>query len=130
MFTIDQIKAAHAKVKSGADFPQYVQDMKALGVTGYAHYVADGHTLYTGNNGFELTAGPAYTALPVAAKGTAEKLQHAIHIHQQGQTDYPTFCRQAGEAGVEKWVNDFHQMTCTYLDQRGNVLVVEPIPAP
>jgi len=25
MFTIEQIKAAHNKVNSGADFPQYVQ---------------------------------------------------------------------------------------------------------
>ncbi|MGB4398918.1 MAG: DUF1398 family protein [Daejeonella sp.] len=35
MFTAEQIKAAHSKVKSGADFPAYIQDIKALGVTGY-----------------------------------------------------------------------------------------------
>ena len=33
MFTIQQIKDAHSKVKSGADFPQYMQDIIALGVT-------------------------------------------------------------------------------------------------
>ena len=27
MFTLDQIKEAHAKVKSGADFPGYVQEL-------------------------------------------------------------------------------------------------------
>lgn len=27
MFTLDQIKAAHNKVKSGADFPAYIQDL-------------------------------------------------------------------------------------------------------
>ena len=30
MFTIAQIKEAHSKVKSGADFPQYIQDLIQL----------------------------------------------------------------------------------------------------
>ena len=45
MFTIDQIKEAHSKVKSGADFPQYVQDLIKLGVIHYTTYVRDGHTV-------------------------------------------------------------------------------------
>lgn len=32
MFTIEQIKEAHSKVKSGADFPNYIQDLIILGV--------------------------------------------------------------------------------------------------
>jgi hypothetical protein len=34
MFTIAQIKKAHSKVKSGEDFPVYIQDLIALGVQG------------------------------------------------------------------------------------------------
>ncbi|WP_449397691.1 hypothetical protein [Chryseobacterium wanjuense] len=30
-FTIEQIKAEHQKVKSGADFPRYIQAIKDLG---------------------------------------------------------------------------------------------------
>ena len=30
MFTIKQIKDAHSKVKSGADFPKYMQDIIVL----------------------------------------------------------------------------------------------------
>ena len=33
MFTVEQIKAAHSKVKSGADFPSYIKEIKSLGVT-------------------------------------------------------------------------------------------------
>ena len=39
MFTAEQIKAAHSKVKSGADFPGYIKEIKALGVTHYEAYV-------------------------------------------------------------------------------------------
>ena len=35
MFTIAQIKEAHSRVKSGADFPTYIQDLIELGVKGY-----------------------------------------------------------------------------------------------
>jgi hypothetical protein len=35
MFTVEQIRAAHNKVKSGADFPAYIQEIKALGVSQY-----------------------------------------------------------------------------------------------
>jgi hypothetical protein len=41
MFTIEQIKSAHTKVKSGADFPNYFKDLIQLGVTSYEAFVAD-----------------------------------------------------------------------------------------
>jgi len=52
MFTVDQIKSAHSKVKSGADFPTYIKEIKALGVTHYEAYVSDGHINYHGTNDY------------------------------------------------------------------------------
>ena len=57
MFTLERIKAAHSKVKSGADFPAYVQELIVLGVINYETYVADGHTDYFGKNGFTISSG-------------------------------------------------------------------------
>ncbi|MGV8814606.1 MAG: DUF1398 family protein [Gelidibacter sp.] len=48
----------------------------------------------------------------------------------RGQTDYPTFCQQAADASVEKWISDLMAMTVSYLDKKGNILLVEPIPHP
>lgn len=129
MSTLEQIKAIHAQVKSGADFPQYVQEMKQLGIAAYDLYVADGHARYVG---FEqvLRSEPAYSPLAVAAQGNKPALVHALTIHQQGQTDYLTFCRQAAAAGVEKWTTRTVELTCTYYDRQGQVLVVEAIPLP
>lgn len=128
MFTLDQIKAIHARVKSGADFPHYVQDLKQLGMRYYDFYVADGHHRYVGHDGFTLTSPPSTEPLPVAVRGSAAQLAQALTIHQKGQTDYPTFCRQAAEAGVEKWTVEMQQLTCTYYDPQGNVLLAEAIP--
>jgi uncharacterized protein YbcV (DUF1398 family) len=130
MFTIDQIHEAFKKVKSGTDFPQFVQDLKSIGVTHYDNYVADGRTKYYGTNDFTVDGETKYPSMTVNDSSSADKLRHSISIHQQGQTDYPTFCIQAADAGVEKWITHMIEMTVTYLDKQGNKLTVEPIPQP
>lgn len=130
MFTTEQIHEAFSKVKSGADFPQLVQDLKSFGVTHYDNFVADGNSYYYSADNFTLHGKPKYPAMDISSEGSADKLKHALSIHQQGQTDYLTFCRQAAEAGVEKWTTHMIEMTVTYLDKQGNKLTVEPIPQP
>ena len=130
MFTQDQIYKALEKVKSGADFPQFVQDLKQMGVTHYDNFVSDGRTTYFGHHGVALNGAPKYPNLEVNNTSSSTGLKHAISIHQQGQTDYLTFCRQAAEAGVEKWTTHMMAMTVTYLDKKGQILTVEPIRQP
>jgi len=128
MFTIEQIKAAHSKVRSGADFPGYVQEMKSLGVLFYEHFVSDGHIQYQGSNNFTISAEGKWSPIEVAKTGNKESLRHSLLIHQQGQTDYLTFCKQAAAAGVEKWTVDMQHMTCIYYDKPGSKILVEEIP--
>lgn len=130
MFTIDQIREAHAKVKTGADFPRYAQELKALGLRYYHNYVADGHTEYFGENGYTITGPAKYPEMPVAGKSDKKAFEAAMKHHQQGGSDYLTLCRQAAGTGVEKWTVDLEKMTCTYYNRSGEVLLVEEIPEP
>lgn len=128
MFTIQDIKDAHSKVKSGADFPQYIQDLKALSVTAYETFVADGHSDYYGSGDFTLSSPAKYDALLIADSSNAEHFTRELTAHQQGKTDYPTFCSMCAETGVEKWVVSIEAMSCTYYDKSGNLLLEEKIP--
>lgn len=130
MFIIDQIHDAFAKVKSGADFPQYVQELKKIGVTHYDNFVSDGRTKYYGQNDFLIEGESKYLEMKVNGMSSVDSLRKAISIHQQGQTDYPTFCIQAADAGVEKWTINMIEMTVTYMGKKGQKLVVESIPKP
>ena len=130
MFTIEQIKSAHSKVKSGADFPGYIQEMKSLGILFYEHYVSDGQIQYHGSNNFILSADAKWAQVEIMKASDKEKLKHSLSIHQQGQTDYFTFCKEAAESGVEKWIVDMKNMTCTYYNKSGNTMLAEEIPAP
>ncbi len=128
MFTTEQIKQAHSKVKSGADFPAYIKDLKQLGVTFYETYVADGHTDYFGNDDYHLSSPAKYNTLAVAEVCNAEPFKADLSAHQQGKTDYPTFCKDTAKAGIEKWAVSIDGMTCTYFDKAGNKILVEQIP--
>ncbi|MBI3517949.1 MAG: DUF1398 domain-containing protein [Bacteroidetes bacterium] len=128
MFTIDQIKTAHSKVKSGADFPKYVQDLIALGVERYDTFVSDGHAEYVGKDNYTAKSDAKYQPLLISEKSEADTFKHNLKIHQQGQTDYMTFCKHSAEAGVEKWTVNTTDMTCIYYDKAGNIVLLETIP--
>lgn len=128
MFSLNQIKEAHAKVKSGADFPKYIQEIAQLGVLSYTTYVNDSHALFVGSDGYMLNSEAKYAALSIAAESKEEEFKRYLKIHQGGETDYSTFCRQSAETGVEKWVVDVTNRTCTYYDIQENELLVEVIP--
>jgi uncharacterized protein YbcV (DUF1398 family) len=128
MFTVEQIKAAHRKVKSGADFPSYIKEIKSMGVTHYETYVTDGHTDYHGGNDFMATVPQKYEPLTIADIPQAEKFKAELLAHQQGKTDYLTFIRMCAETGIEKWEISMDKMTCTYYDKAGNEILMELIP--
>ncbi len=128
MFTVEQIKAAHGKVRSGADFPAYIQEIKAMGVTHYKAYVTDGHVDYYGANGYTITAPAKYGAVAIADQCNREQFMIELKEHQKGNTDYPTFISMSAEMGIEKWTLSMEKMTCTYYDKKGNEILVENIP--
>ena len=128
MFTVEQIKAAHSKVKSGADFLAYIQEIKALGVTHYEAYVMDGHVDYHGANNYTANEPSKYDALPIAEETKTGIFKAELLAHQQGKTDYLTFIKMCAETGIEKWAVCLDKMTCTYYDKEGHEILVEGIP--
>jgi len=128
MLTIKKINAAHSKVKSGSDFPNYVQDLIGLGVVSYQTFVADGHTLYFGKDNIEVQSNPKYASLIVSDLSDKVKFINDLKSHQKGFTNYPTFCSDCARSGVEKWTVDTISMACTYYDKTGNEMLVENIP--
>lgn len=128
MFTIEDIKTAHSKVKSGADFPTYIQDIKKIGVTSYETYVTDEHADYYGLGGYKTSGPSKYDVLKIADTSDVQQFKTDLKAHQQGQTNFPMFCNDCAKSGVEKWTVSMERMTCTYYDKSGNELLVEQIP--
>ena len=128
MFTVEQIKAAHSKVRSGADFPSYIREIKALGVTHYETYVTDGHIDYHGANDRTVKVPAKYEPLVIADSPKAGVFKAELVAHQQGKTDFLTFIKMCAAVGIEKWEIAMDKMTCTYYGKAGNKILVEQIP--
>lgn len=128
MFTVEQIKAAHSKVKSGADFPAYIKEIKSMGITHYEAYVTDGHTDYHGGINHTVTVPSKYEPMTIADIPQIEKFIEELRAHQQGKTDYLTFIKMCAETGILKWKICMYKMTCTYYDKAGNEILMEEIP--
>ncbi|KQR67390.1 DUF1398 domain-containing protein [Pedobacter sp. Leaf176] len=129
MFSIEEIKASESRIKTGADFPKFIKKIKEMGVVRNDVYVSTGLSVYFDNDDYSVQTSPDEypPSLVINDESSADKLQHALQVHQRGETDYYTFCKQAADAGVEKWIIDLIEMTCTYLDTSQNELVKEKI---
>ena len=128
MFTIEQIKQAHDKVQTGADFPNYIKDLIKLGVRGYGTYVKDGCVSYYGSDNFSVSTTEKYPAIQITPTANKERFIEFLVIHQDGQTDYITFCNDAANCGIASWRVDIIEMTCTYFDSSGVPILIEKIP--
>lgn len=124
MFTLTDISTAHARVKSGADFPQFARDLITLWVTTYDTYVSDGHAVYLGNPE-PLISESKYEEKEISHEVKKDQFIERLRLHQGGGTDYMTFCQDAADAWVEKWTLDMQAKTCTYFDGNGNELIIE-----
>lgn len=128
MFTVKEIQEAHAKVKSGADFPKYIQEIKKIGVTSFETCVKDSLTNYFGRNDFSVQSASKYYDLTISDNLNKGEFARLLKIHQQGETDYLTFCNHCAEIGVEKWIVDLGALTCTYYDKKSDLVLTEQIP--
>ncbi|WP_418263147.1 DUF1398 domain-containing protein [Flavobacterium faecale] len=128
MFTLSQIKTAYEKVQTGADFPIYIKDLIQLGIQGYNTMVSDGSVDYFGANEYSVSTEKKYDKLTIAPAANKERFIEFLVMHQDGQTDYFTFCKQAAQCGIAKWQIDIIEMECTYFDLLDNAVVIEKIP--
>lgn len=128
MFTVEQIELAHSKIKSGAEFPKYIQEIKEIGVTAFETWVTDSHTEYFGKDNFQTISKPKYEELNIANFSNKDKFEEYLKIHQKGETDYFTFCKHCAETGIEKWIVNLNKMTCTYYDKAENEILIENVP--
>lgn len=129
MFTQEQIKQASLKLNNGMDFPKFIAEIAQLGVTRNDVYVANGISIFFNNEDYSVQTVPdEYPTLIINENSSYDKLAHALEVYQVGGSDYPTFCKQAADAGIEKWVIDLNKRNVRYLDMEGNEVIVEIVP--
>lgn len=128
MYTLEQIKQAYDKVKTEADFAIYIQELINLGIKGYDTIVSDSRVVYYCDTDYEVSTDKKYEQIHIATTANKDRFIEYLVMHENGETDYFTFCQQAAQCGIAKWRIDILEMTCTYFTIEGDALIIEKIP--
>jgi uncharacterized protein YbcV (DUF1398 family) len=125
--TLEQIADIHDRFGNRDTLGGYLRALREIGVETYDSYVTDGHSEYYGADGRELV-GPAFHE-PFAVAETCDKEQFLRYMQrvEQGGVGYVEMSRALADNGVEKWTFDTGDLSITYLDKAGNVLLREKV---
>lgn len=127
MFTLEQITDTHDRLGSSDTLGAYLRALREIGVARYDSYVTDGHSEYYGADGTRLL-GPAFHDAFVIAE-TCDRDQFLQYMRQieQGGVGYVEMSKALADNGVEKWTFDTEQLSITYFDKAGKVLLEENV---
>ncbi len=95
MFALVQIEQAYKKVKSGSDFPKYIQEIKQLVVKGLETLVIEIHIEYFGKSNSSTNVLRKYDDLFSSENSDSKKFDLYLKVHQKGETDYFIFYRHS-----------------------------------
>lgn len=126
MFTIEPIQAALSKVKIGTDFPNFIREIKSLGVKKIETSLKENKTTYFNERNENLQMPSMYPDLEIAPEYNPRKFKQYLTLHKKGETDYLTFCKNCADAGIERWRVDLNKMTCVYF-AKDNTLVYQEV---
>ncbi|MBO1198701.1 DUF1398 family protein [Staphylococcus simiae] len=126
-FSLSAIEQAHQQY-TGVDFPKLFAAFKDMGMTYNTVNIQKGIATYIHPMEEDVIAESVKANSNIAGIADVKVVQDVLIRHQQGQTDFPTFCNEIAQAGIYKWLIDINQGTCTYLDLQDNAIVSEQIP--
>jgi uncharacterized protein YbcV (DUF1398 family) len=127
MFTLEQVTDIHDRLGNSDTLGGYLRALRDIGVETYDSYITDGHSEYFGADGQRLV-GPAFHET-YAIDETCDKEQFLRYMRQveQGDVGYEEMSKALADNGVEKWTFDTRELTITYVDKAGNVLLREEL---
>ncbi|HDC5912243.1 TPA: DUF1398 family protein [Staphylococcus aureus] len=126
-FKLSAIQQAHQQF-TGVDFPKLFKAFKDMGMTYNIVNIQDGTATYVHQSEDDIVTSSVKSNHPVAPSSNQSIVQDVLTRHQQGQTDFETFCDEMAQAGIYKWHIDNQAGTCTYIDLQEQAIISELIP--
>ncbi|HCY9972868.1 TPA: DUF1398 family protein [Staphylococcus aureus] len=126
-FKLSAIQQAQQQF-TGVDFPKLFKAFKDMGMTYNIVNIQDGTATYVHQSEDDIVTSSVKSNHPVAPSSNQSIVQDVLTRHQQGQTDFETFCDEMAQAGIYKWHIDIQAGTCTYIDLQEQAIISELIP--
>lgn len=125
--TADLIESAERRA-AGQAYPYLIKNLKALGIDNYVVKVSNHKRTYTATNGEKLVIAGNMPEFECAETFALEEVKAALKRTQDGLTDYPTFLKEIGDAGIHTYVADITGMKVIYQGPNSEYEYEEYIP--
>jgi uncharacterized protein YbcV (DUF1398 family) len=125
--TEELIKSAEQR-SAGQPYPYFVKNLKAIEVDNYVVKVKNHERTYTSVTGEKLIIAGDLPEFECAETFELESVKSAIKRTQEGVTDYPTFLKEIGAAGIHTYVADLTGMKLIYQGPNSEYEYEEIIP--
>lgn len=126
-FYLESIKQAQ-KLYTDGDFPKLIREYKTMGMVTNTYNIETGIVSYT--NKYQKVIKDAGIKVDIEIPGSSnyEEVIIGLKRNQKGESDFISFCKEVGKAGIYKWVVDLENMTCNYYDKQEKMIISERIP--
>ena len=125
--TEDLIVSAERRA-AGQPYPYLIKNLKNIGVDNYIVKVSTHKRTYNATNGEKLVIAGDMPEYESAETFQLEAVKAAIKRTQDGLTDYPTFLKEIGDAGIHTYVADITGMKVIYQGPNSEYEYEEIIP--
>lgn len=125
--TEELIQSAEQR-SAGQPYPLFIKNLKAIGVDNYEVKVKNHKRTYTSVHGDKLIIPGDIEEFECAETFELEEVKAAIKRTQEGITDYQTFLREIGAAGIHTYVADLTGMKVIYQGPNSEYEYEELIP--
>jgi uncharacterized protein YbcV (DUF1398 family) len=125
--TFERYKQARER-SAGQPYPQFVKNLKEIGVKRYEVSVADQLTTVYADEGDPLQVPGSNSQLVCSKTFFEPHLKAALQSTQSGLTDYAQFLSEIAEAGVHRYVADLDNMKVSYYGKEPSEKYEEAIP--
>ena len=112
----------------GQSYPHLIKSLKAIGIDNYFVKVSNHKRTYTSVIGEKLVISGDIPEFECAETFELESVKAAIKRNQEGVTDYPTFLKELGAAGIHTYVADLAGMKVIYQGPNSEYEYEENIP--
>ena len=125
--TEDLIETAEREA-AGLPYPYLIKNLKEIGIDNYFVKVSNHKRTYTATNGEKLVINGDMPEFECAETFELESVKAALKRMQAGITDYPTFLKELGGAGIHTYVADISGMKVIYQGPNSEYEYEEIIP--
>ena len=101
--------------------------LSGIGVARLDSYRRDGHSEFFGSDDRSVSSEPAHEFLTIADNSDRDAFVEHPARHERGETDSVEMSKGLAASSGEKWTMNTIELSVTYLNIQGDILMVEQL---